>query len=140
MKAFLALLVLGAALIGCSKKEEVPPPSTPPPANPAPAAEAQPAPQAVAPTGPSAADLARMQQDAQANLAAAQAAMRQREYDKAAQAIVTVQRYPQLTPQQSQAAQQSMYKLQSDLANALASGDPKAKAAAEILRRSAMRR
>jgi hypothetical protein len=69
-------------------------------------------------------------------LAAADAALKTRDYDRAAASILAVQRQKQLTEQQAQAAHNQMVRLQSDLAAAVASGDPKAKAAAELLRRS----
>ena len=44
-----------------------------------------------------------------------------------------------LTPEQAQAVRNQMVQLQRDLAGGVANGDPKAKAAAELLRQSTMR-
>src|SRR5258707_540441 len=71
----------------------------------------------------------------------AQAAMNTRDYDKAARILVTLQRpATPLTPEQSQAIDNQMKQLQRSLASAAASGDPKARAAIEILRQSSAHR
>jgi len=69
-------------------------------------------------------------------LAEAQTAMNSRDYETAATALLAAQQTP-LTAQQAEALATQMQKLQSSLASALASGDPRAQAAAEKLRRSA---
>ena len=125
-------LLLAATLAGCGKKEPAPPAASAPADSGSaaqPAAGAAAAPTATAPIPAASADTT-------AALAASDAALKAREYDRAALAILAVQRQKQLTEQQAQAAHNQMLRLQSDLANAIASGDPKAKAAAEILRRS----
>jgi hypothetical protein len=58
------------------------------------------------------------------------------DYDKAVQTLLTVQEQKQLTAQQAQEAQSKMIGLQRSLANAIAAGDPNAKAAGELLRNS----
>jgi len=125
-------LLLAATLAGCGKKEPAPPAAAAPAD---PGSAAQPAASAVAaPTA--SAPIPAASADTTAALAASDAALKAREYDRAATAILAVQRQKQLTEQQAQAAHNQMVRLQGDLANAIASGDPKAKAAAEILRRS----
>lgn len=126
------VLAVGIMAFGCSKKEEEPPP---PPPTPAEATPQQPA--AAAPTY-NPAPAAQMQ-DSRAAMEAANAALRAREYEQAVQTMLQLQRQAQLNEQQAQAVRNNMVKLQGDLAAAVASGDPKAKAAAEMLRRSAMR-
>jgi hypothetical protein len=66
-------------------------------------------------------------------MAEADAAARQREFEKAARLLVALQQV-QLDKQQADAAYQQMVSFQRSLANAIASGDPKAQAAADILR------
>jgi hypothetical protein len=128
-------LILGTALlVGCSKKEEA---SAPAPATtaattpePSPAAAPAEAPQAE-PSGPIL-DTATTG-DAKAAIAEADAALRQKEYEKAVRTMLAVQQ-AQLNAQQAAAAHQAMIALQRNLANAVASGDPSAKAAADALR------
>jgi len=60
-----------------------------------------------------------------------------REYDRAAESLLALQR-SQLSAQQAEAAAAQMQKLQQDLVGAVASGDPKAIAAAKRLRQSSM--
>lgn len=122
----LASLIFTLAICGCSKKEE------PAPA-PAPAPAANVTAPAVATTAPQAA----MVPDAR--LAESQAAIKAHDYDKAAQALVAL-RHAQMTDQQAAAAAAQMRQLQGSLAAALASGDPRAKAAADRLRQSALSR
>lgn len=74
-----------------------------------------------------------------AHLAESQAALNARDYDKAAAALIAVQR-AKLNDQQAAAAAAQMRQLQGSLAAAVASGDPRAKAAADRLRQSAMSR
>ena len=124
-------LLLAATLAGCGKKEPAPPAASAPADS---GSAAQPAASAAAPAA--SAPIPAASADTTAALAASDAALKAREYDRAAVAILAVQRQKQLTEQQAQAAHNQMVRLQGDLANAIASGDPKAKAAAEILRRS----
>ena len=128
LKTLTASLCLAAFLSGCSKKEAaVSAPETPV----APVAEAP----ASAPTpAVSAASAAAMTRA----LADADAALKAHAYDQAVQAMLAVQKHRQLTDQQAQEAHNRMVGLQSSLAAAVASGDPNAKAAAELLRQSAM--
>lgn len=136
-----SVLILAVALpFGCSKKAG----DTPTPtagsqpasaANPAPAQDAQSAdatPQA--PSGP-VLDTSQLQGDAKQAMADADAAIRQREYEKAARTLMAIQQ-AQLNAQQAAAARQQMISFQRTLANAVASGDPNAKAAADLLRAS----
>jgi hypothetical protein len=71
--------------------------------------------------------------DAKQAMAEADAALRQKEYDKAVQTMLAIQR-AQLNAQQAEAARQQMINLQRNLANAAAAGDPNAIAAGERLR------
>jgi hypothetical protein len=130
---FICALALGL-LLGCSKKEEPPPASptagdsgsssgTAPAGQPASAPNSAPANAAVAPNPSSA-------------LSEAEAALKAKEYQRAVQAMLTIQQ-ANLNEQQAQAARNQMTRLQNDLAAAVARGDASAKAAADLLRRSA---
>ena len=129
-------LIGAIAVSGCSKKP-VPNAADTSAAAPAAAttndtaAATEPAPQA--PAGP-VLDASQMG-DAKAAMADADAALRQRDYEKAVRTMMAIQQ-AQLTAQQAEAARQQMYNLQRNLANAIANGDPNAKAAADILRAS----
>lgn len=117
-----------ATFVGCSK-EEATAPTAPEPTPSAPTQTelqrtAAPAVQANAPSDP------RLQES--------QAAIKAREYDRAAEALIALRR-ARLTDQQAAIAAAQMQQLQSDLASAVASGDPRAKAAADRLRQSAGR-
>lgn len=134
----LTAIVAAGVIAGCSKKQPqasdssaAAAPSTNAEAAPAATADAQAAPQA--PSGP-VLDISQMG-DAKAAMAEADAALRQKEYEKAVRTMIAVQQ-AQLNAQQAEAARQQMYSLQRNLANAIASGDPNAKAAADILRSS----
>jgi hypothetical protein len=74
-----------------------------------------------------------MSGDAKQAMAEADAALRQREYDKAVKTMLAIQQ-AQLNAQQAEAARQAMVNLQRNLAGAVASGDPAAIAAAQALR------
>lgn len=74
----------------------------------------------------------------QQSFAEVDAALKQKDYQKAAQTLLTVQEQKQLTDQQSQEARNRMIGLQKSLAQAIANGDPNAKAAGEVLRQSAI--
>lgn len=66
--------------------------------------------------------------------------MQARDYERSASALLAVQQQRQtLTAAQGEALRQQMVILQQNLAAAVASGDPKAKAAADLLRKSTMR-
>ncbi len=71
--------------------------------------------------------------------AAVDAALKAREYDQAAQTLLLLQRQKDLTDQQAQEVHGRMLRLQADLVGAIERGDPKARAAAEMLRRSSLR-
>jgi len=118
-----------AVLAGCSKKAEQPPSVAPPAAGNA----APPSAQSATTRPVNAANSA----DASAVLAAAEAALKAREYEQAAKNLLAIQAQKNLSEQQALAARDQMVQLQRGLAGAVASGDPKAKAAAELLRASA---
>lgn len=146
MVSVLSLLSAAALIAGCSKKPEAAPAAQATSAtdtNQTPAADAQPADAAAqaqaqaqpqAPTGP-VLDTSQMSGDAKAAMAAADAAMRQREYEKAVRTMLAIQQ-AQLDAQQAAAAHQQMINLQKSLAQAAASGDPNAQVAAQLLRHS----
>jgi predicted small lipoprotein YifL len=76
--------------------------------------------------------------NSQKELAEARAAMAKKDYTKAVELLTTLQKPGRaLTPEQSAAAQAQMRQLQGSLANAIASGDPNARMAAEKLRAAA---
>jgi hypothetical protein len=122
------LVAANLLLLGCSKKQA---------ADESPQAAPEAAASAPAPANPSApASAAPLPGNAfNPAIAAAQQAQKAKEYDKAAEGLIALQR-KQLSDQQAAALQSQMRKLQSDLVGALASGDPKAKAAADKLRES----
>ena len=137
----ISLALLLAVMIpfgsSCKKKEATAPVSAVPTAAPAVAeAAAAPSPAPMAPPPPTDYNV---QVDAKATLDAAQAAIRSKEYVKAAQSLLVVQRQKALTPQLSSDAREHMIRLQAALAAAQASGDPSARAAAEVLRRAGSR-
>jgi len=73
--------------------------------------------------------------DAKVAMSEADAAVRQKEYEKAARLLMAIQQ-AQLSQQQAALAHQQMVSFQRTLANAIASGDPNAMAAGEVLRGS----
>ncbi len=120
------LTCVAVCLTGCNKRQEsetAPPPSTAPqsaPRHSAPALGAQPTP-GVAPA---------------AQLTQAETAIKARDYDRAMDAMAALQaqyRQQALNAQQEQAYWSQMRTLQSQLASAVASGDPRAQAAAKRL-------
>jgi len=126
LKNSFVALALGASLIACKKQEAPPAQSQADTTAPAPATSPDSAP-TVAPA-PAA--------NAQAALSDVNAAMKAKEYDRAVKSMLAVQT-AKLTDQQAMEAHNRMIQLQKDLASAVANGDPKAKAAADMLRASA---
>ena len=132
----LVALSVAILLSACSKKSEASAPAsgdaqaTTAPAAPDPQAQAPEAPRA--PSGP-VLDTTQLAGNAKQAMADADAALRQREYEKAVRTMLAIQQ-AQLSAQQAEAARQQMIVLQRNLANAVASGDPNAAAAAQILR------
>jgi hypothetical protein len=130
-KTILLLLITVAVVTNCSKKETKPTAAAPTvemDSNASAAAANTPAaPQAVIPAST----------DINQSFADADAALKVKAYDKAVQNLLAVQNQRQLTEQQAQEARNRMVGLQRNLAAAIAEGDPNAKAAAEMLRRSA---
>lgn len=122
--------VLLAVFAGCGKeKAQAPAPAKTAAESTATPANSTPPPVAVAPaaTAPD------------ARLVESQAAFKSREYDKAVEVLLAAQR-AKLSEQQAAAAAAQMRQFQSGLAEAVASGDPRAKAAADRLRQAAMNR
>lgn len=136
----LAVAISLGLVSGCSKKQEPAAAATAPDTNQqaaTPAADAQPAETtAQQPTGPGL-DSSQMTGDAKAAMAEADAALKQREYEKAVRTMMAIQQ-ARLDAQQAALAHQQMVNLQRNLATAIAQGDPNAKAAADILRASHM--
>ena len=132
----LSALALVVFFAGCSKRQAPAPAATQPETAPvaaAPATETPPADAAPqAPSGP-VFDTSQFTGDPKQAMADADAAFRQREYEKAVRTMLAVQQ-AQLNAQQAAAARQQMIALQRNLANAVASGDPNAAQAAQILR------
>jgi hypothetical protein len=128
------LSVAGFLAVGCGKKEtEIP---VPPPTAEQPGTETAP----VAPP-PVAAPTAAQNAWADARLKEAQAAQQARDYGKAVEQLIAVQQAQQrLSEAQAAAAANQMRQFQRDLAGAVASGDPRAKAAADRLRASSIAR
>ena len=126
-------ILLAVLINGCGKQESAAPPSENNPANSTPASDQPAAPAANRAAAPASTDAA-------ASLAAAQAAMQAKDYERAAAALLAVQQQRQpMTAEQGQALRDQMVLLQQNLAAGVASGDPKAKAAADLLRKSTMR-
>ncbi|MBW8863894.1 MAG: hypothetical protein JF609_03035 [Verrucomicrobia bacterium] len=134
LKATLPALIAAAAITGCSKKAE------PPAAVVAPAADTTPAtaPAPAAPARATATSPIAPSTDLKKSYAEMDAALKAKAYEKAVQAMLAVQQQRQLTEQQAAEARAQMVGLQQNLAAAIASGDPNARAAADLLRRSAM--
>jgi hypothetical protein len=133
----LGLLAALTLFAGCSKKAEPTPAAqtTAPDAAavaPAAAPEAVAADAAAPQPGP-VLDTSQMEGNAKVAMAEADAALRQKEYEKAVRTMLAIQQ-AQLNAQQAEAARQQMNALQRNLAAGVATGDPQAIAAAQILR------
>lgn len=128
--------VAALSFTACSHKEAEVPATPTAETAPAEAQPQQPSPDPMA-AGPTAADLA-AQQAAMERLRQAELAARQKEYEQAVEAMLAIQQQRRaLTEQQAQLYYERMRQLQADLAAGIAAGDPRAKAAAERLRRAA---
>lgn len=135
-----SLMLVGGLLTACSKKTDQAASQNPQPAaedTNAAVAAAQATPAADAPPQPSGPvlDTSQMAGDAKQAMADADAALRQKQYEKAVRTMLAIQQ-AQLNAQQAEAARQQMIALQRNLANAIASGDPNAVAAGQLLRAS----
>jgi len=131
------LLAALTLIAGCSKKSEPVPAAqttTPDAAAAAPAAAPETAAaDAAAPQPGPVLDTSQMEGNAKIAMAEADAALRQKEYEKAVRTMLAIQQ-AQLNAQQAEAARQQMNALQRNLAAGVATGDPQAIAAAQILR------
>jgi len=132
VKTILSILIAASAITGCSKKAEQPAAAVTPSAD----TTTAPAPAPTAPTARAAA--IPVSTDVKKSFAEMDAALRVKAYEKAVQTMLAVQQQRNLTEQQAAEAHAQMVGLQQNLAAAVASGDPSAKAAADMLRRSAM--
>src|SRR5258708_7886231 len=129
-KTTLLVLLATVAMTGCSKKAEKPTATVPPVNN-------ETATTTAVTTTPAAPDIIiQVMTDIKQPLAVADAALKAKEYDKAVQSLLAVQKQKQSTDQQAGEALSRMVGLQRNLAAAIAAGDPSAKAAGELLRRS----
>jgi hypothetical protein len=131
----LACLLVVIVMTGCSKKE---PESSAPTANPDNAAAPAGAATTADPGLPAGAGAVSPPIPAETtkSLTAVDAALKAKDYDRAAETILALQRQKQLTDEQARAAQAQMVRLQGALVSAVASGDPNAKAAADRLRQA----
>jgi len=137
-----AVLVAAAAITGCSKKADQSASSAPAPETPAATAPGTPDTASAGnaggqPAAPPAApgpglDSSQMVGNPKAAMAEADAATRQRDYEKAAKILMAIQQ-SQLDAQQAAVARQQMVSFQRTLVDAIDSGDPNAKAAAAAL-------
>ena len=129
--ALLIALPLALILVSCKKKEEavvVPPPSP----EAAPVAQAVPE-QTPSPAPADSTPIVTPPADTGQALTAAERARKTKDYEAAATTLLQIQQR-QLTEAQAAAAHAAMVQLQQDLVNAVASGDAKAKKAADALR------
>jgi hypothetical protein len=132
-KTAMLVFIAAVTVTGCSKKAEIS--TAPAPDAGAATAAATPAP---APAPAAHATAVPVLTDIKQSLAEVDAALKAKAYEKAVQNLLAVQQQKQLTEEQAQQAHSEMVGLQQNLAAAIAAGDPNAKAAAELLRRSAM--
>jgi hypothetical protein len=123
-KVLLILAFVTAIAVGCGKKDS-PAAATPPPTTPAAA------PVAAAPAAPVQPVVI---QNVNQSLTEVDSAVQAKNYEKAVQTMLAIQRQQALTSEQAQAAAARMRGLQSSLAAAVAAGDPAARAAADQLR------
>ena len=130
------MLTLGSFMAGCGAKEEQPTPSAPAQRTDSATVAPQSAPAAASPAAAPIPVQIAPAADPKAAMSDIDAAMQAKEYERAIKTMLAVQQ-AKLTEQQAQAAQSKMIQLQRDLAGAVARGDPQAKAAADLLRRSA---
>lgn len=127
----LAITVYAIGLIaGCGKKDADSRTS----ADTTPAAATSGQPQPAATEAPQSAPT--LSGSSQATLADAQAAIRAKKYEEAADMMLRLQNSANQTPQQAAAASGQMRQFQQDLATAVANGDPRAIAAAQRLRQA----
>ncbi len=118
--SFYCSIAVGALFCACGKKQDATPQASAQSAN----------------TGTNAApaDVAPAPIDPANTLAATDAALKARQYDQAVANLLKLQQQKNLTEQQAQALRDQQVRVQRNLASAVASGDPRAKAAAEMLR------
>jgi hypothetical protein len=125
------ILISGILVVSCKKKEQAVAPTPNEPVTSGQAAASLEAPVPVTqPPEPIVTS-----SDANQVLSSAQAALKQKDYEKAAATLLYVQQQ-RLNDQQADAARAQMVQLQKDLVGAIGAGDPKAKAAADLLRAS----
>ena len=119
------LIAIAMLIAGCGKKDATQNPSATGTPTQAPATTAE----APAPSGTAA------PAQPTVKMTDVQTAIHQKDYEKAAATLLVLQKQP-ATPQEGWAVNAEMQKFQGQLAAAAATGDPKAKAAIELLRRS----
>jgi hypothetical protein len=133
LKDTLLLLLVCAAITGCSKQAEKPAAASSAVDSVAAVPLSATTPAAVPTTSIS------VPADIKQAFAEADAALKAKAYQRSVQCLLAVQNQNQLTDQQAEEARRRMVGLQSSLADGIANGDPNAIAAAELLRRSATR-
>jgi hypothetical protein len=125
------ILISGILVVSCKKKEQA---VAPTPNEPVTSGQAAASPEAPVPVTQPPEPIV-TSSDANQVLSSAQAALKQKDYEKAAATLLYVQQQ-RLNDQQADAARAQMVQLQKDLVGAIGAGDPKAKAAADLLRAS----
>jgi hypothetical protein len=125
------ILISGILVVSCKKKEQA---VAPTPNEPVTSGQAAASPEAPVPLTQPPEPIV-TSSDANQVLSSAQAALKQKDYEKAAATLLYVQQQ-RLNDQQADAARAQMVQLQKDLVGAIGAGDPKAKAAADLLRAS----
>src|SRR5215468_1328320 len=126
MKTILFFLLSIAVVTGCKKSQSTE--TTPAPQTGDTATSGASTPSAPAPANPPAAQAAAAPTvDTTKAFADVNSALKARDYKKATDTLLTIQRTPQLTEQQSQAIHNQMVQLQGAVAAGVASGDPNAK-------------
>jgi hypothetical protein len=124
-------LTLAAFITGCGKKPAQTA-VTPPPAD----TSAPPAAVAAETPAPAPTPFVAREVNPETVVADSQAALKSKDYETAAAVLLAAQQQKRLTDQQAMAVRNQMVALQRSLVSAVASGDPKAKAAADLLRAS----
>src|SRR6185369_1791233 len=139
IRTAITVVFLAAFISACSKKDQAAAPAAAAAPSSSDAAAANPNPPPAAdtaaaqpPPGP-VLDTSQMTGDAKQAIADADAALRQKEYEKAVRTMLAIQQ-AQLNAQQAAAARQAMIALQRNISAAAASGDQRAIAAGEALR------
>jgi hypothetical protein len=136
MKSILLGLIVLTVAVGCKKSQPNESAPAPAPEN-ASTASPTPVPANSGPSQPGAQAPATPTVDTTKAITDVNAALKNKDYKKATDSLLAVQRLPNLTDQQAAAVHGQMVELQKAVAAGLANGDPNAKAAADQLRAQA---